>query len=202
MGAKLEPVTRDPLVHPSAECEPGAFVGEGSRIWRFSHVTSGARIGRAVSIGQGCFVAASAVIGDGVRIQNGVSIFDGVTLDEYVFCGPGVVFTNVLVPRVEYPASGNYLPTHVKRGASLGANATILSGITIGQYAIVGAGAVVTRDVPDFAQVVGNPARQTAWVSRRGAHLIFSNDGQAACPSGELYALAAGVVRLLGAQPA
>jgi UDP-2-acetamido-3-amino-2,3-dideoxy-glucuronate N-acetyltransferase len=204
-------VTRDALIHPSAECEPGAMIGEGTRIWRFSHVMAGARVGRCVSIGQGCFVAGSAVIGDSVRIQNGVSVFDGVTLQDFVFCGPGVAFTNVLVPRVEYPAQGHYLPTRVETGASLGANATIIAGVTVGQYALVGAGSVVTRDVPDFALVMGNPARQTGWVSRRGAALVFDRDGRADCPSGERYALVAGaaaegvmansVVRLLAPAP-
>jgi UDP-2-acetamido-3-amino-2,3-dideoxy-glucuronate N-acetyltransferase len=176
-------------VHPSAECEPGATLGEGTRIWRFTHVRAGAQIGRDVSIGQSCFVAASAVIGDHTRIQNGVSIFDGVTLEDYVFCGPGVAFTNVITPRVEYPAAGAYLLTRVLRGASLGANATILAGVTVGRYALVGAGSVVTRNVPDFALVTGNPARLRGWVSKRGDRLVFDEHHRARCASGEPYEL-------------
>ncbi len=179
-----------PKIHSSAECEPGAVIGEGTRVWRFVHIASGARIGRGCSIGQGCHVASGAVLGDGVRLQNGVSVFCGVTLEDAVFCGPGVTFTNVRRPRSAFPKQGEFIPTRVGRGATLGANATIVCGVTLGESCFVGAGAVVTRDVAPFALVLGVPAKPEGWVSRRGEPLQFDEAGWARCPvGGEAYRL-------------
>jgi UDP-2-acetamido-3-amino-2,3-dideoxy-glucuronate N-acetyltransferase len=176
-------------VHPLAEVEPGARIGPGTHVWRFCHVMAGARIGRDCSFGQGCFVADGAIVGDRVRVQNHVSLFSGVTLEDDVFVGPSAVFTNVKNPRAAHPTR-DYLPTHVGRGATIGANATILPGVRVGRGAFVGAGAVVTGDVLDQALVVGVPARQVGWVSERGARLEFDAEGRATCPfGGESYVL-------------
>ncbi len=169
------------MIHPSAVCEPGAVVGEGTKIWHFCHVMAGATIGSDCVLGQGCFVASTATLGSGVRLQNNVSVFDGVVLQDYVFCGPSVVFTNVRAPRAEISRRGNYEATVVERGASLGANSTIRCGVRIGRYAMVGAGTVVVKDVPAFALVVGNPAVQVGWVGRGGRRLGFDADGHARC---------------------
>jgi UDP-2-acetamido-3-amino-2,3-dideoxy-glucuronate N-acetyltransferase len=178
------------MIHPSAICEAGSQIGEGTRVWHFCHVMTGARIGRDCVLGQGCFVAGKARLGDAVRLQNHVSVFDGVELDDFVFCGPGVTFTNVRTPRSEYPRRDEFEMTWVKRGASIGANATIRCGIVIGQYALIGAGSVVVSDVPAFALVVGNPSQQTGWVGRGGQRLHFDEKGYAACPnSGYRYVL-------------
>jgi len=150
--------------------DPGA-IGEGTRIWHFSHIAKGAVVGACCSIGQNVYIAPGAVVGAGVKIQNNVSIYDGVTLEDSVFCGPSVVFTNVFNPRSHISRKHEYRPTLVRHGATLGANATILCGITIGRFAFVGAGAVVTRDVPDFALVTGNPGRQQGWMCRCGVKL-------------------------------
>jgi UDP-2-acetamido-3-amino-2,3-dideoxy-glucuronate N-acetyltransferase len=185
-------------IHPSAVCDEGCVIGEGTQIWHFCHIMPGARIGARCSIGQNCFVAASVVIGDGVRIQNNVSVYAGVSLDDEVFCGPGVVFTNVHHPRSAFPTKPNYDKTQVQRGATLGANCTIIAGTTLGQYCFVGAGAVVTADVAAFALAVGVPARQVGWVSKRAERLHFDTSGQARCPvGGESYLLEAGQVRCL-----
>lgn len=176
-------------VHPTAIVDPGALVGAGTKIWHYTHVSGGARIGRGCMLGQNVFVGSTAAIGDGVRVQNNVSVYDGVQLDDDVFCGPSVVFTNVVNPRSAHPRKDRFLPTVVKRGATLGANATVLCGVTIGQHALVGAGAVVTRDVPDHALMVGVPARQTGWVSEVGERLDFHN-GRAVCPqTGRTYVM-------------
>lgn len=172
------------MIHPSADCEPGADVGAGTTIWRFSHVASGARVGSECMIGQGCYVAPGAVIGDRVRLQNGVSVFDGVVLEDDVFCGPNVVFTNVRRPRASYPKKRSFQPTVVRRGATVGANATLSCGIELGEYCLVGAGAVVTSDVPPFALFYGVPARLRGWVSKRGEALHFDEAGRALCPQG------------------
>lgn len=157
-------------VHPSAVIDAGARVGAGTRIWHFVHVMAGAEIGRECVIGQGCFIG-NVHIGDGVRIQNNVSVFDGVTLEDYVFAGPSCVFTNVMNPRSEVERKDLFQPTLVKRGVTIGANATIVCGITIGQYAFIGAGAVVRTDVPPHAVMVGVPARQIGWMCVCGERL-------------------------------
>ncbi len=176
------------FVHPTATVDPGARVGSGTKVWHYTHVMGGARIGRDCSLGQNVFVAAGVRIGDNVRIQNNVSVYEGVVLDDGVFCGPSMVFTNVKNPRAETPTS-EYASTAVGRGATLGANCTIVCGVTIGAYALVGAGAVVTHDVPAHAVVAGVPAVQTGWVSHAGARLTFT-DGRAVCPdTGRAYVL-------------
>jgi UDP-2-acetamido-3-amino-2,3-dideoxy-glucuronate N-acetyltransferase len=177
-------------VHPSAIVDEGAQIGEGTRIWHWTHVCAGARIGARCSLGQNVYVAPRATIGNNVKIQNNVSVYDEVTLEDDVFCGPSMVFTNVINPRSEISRKSDYQKTVVKRGATLGANCTIVCGITIGAYAFVGAGAVVNRDVPDFALVVGVPARQIGWMSRYGEQLDLplKGSGEAVCHhTGERY---------------
>jgi UDP-2-acetamido-3-amino-2,3-dideoxy-glucuronate N-acetyltransferase len=181
--AGLREVLPGVWAHPTADVELPAQIGAGTRIWRFCHVMSGACVGREVSLGQGCFVAAGAVIGDRVRVQNQVSVFAGVQLDDEVFVGPGVVFTNVKNPRAFRPRQGDYTATRIARGATLGANATVLPGVLVGEYAFVGAGAVVTRGVPPHALVLGAPARVVGWVSVAGEALKFDAQGQARCPA-------------------
>jgi UDP-2-acetamido-3-amino-2,3-dideoxy-glucuronate N-acetyltransferase len=161
----------DIFAHESCYIDEGCQIGEGTRIWHFTHVMAGARIGRRCNIGQNVVVSPDVVIGDNVKIQNNVSIYTGVTLEDDVFCGPSMVFTNVVNPRSHVPRRHEYQRTLVKRGASLGANSTILCGHTIGQYAFVGAGAVVTKDVPDYALVVGNPGRIAGWMCACGVKL-------------------------------
>ena len=180
------------MIHASAIVDEGAQLGAGTRVWHFAHVCAGARIGADSSLGQGVFVGNDVLIGRNVKIQNQVSVFDAVTLEDDVFCGPGMVFTNVHNPRSAVPRKSEYRRTLVQRGATLGANCTVVCGATIGRYAFVGAGAVVSRDVPDFALVVGVPARQIGWISRHGERLALplAGDGEAACPAtGERYRL-------------
>ena len=187
-------------IHPSAIVDAGATIGPGSRVWHWVHVSAGARIGARCALGQGVFVGNDVVIGDNVRIQNNVSVYDAVTLEDDVFCGPSMVFTNVYNPRSAVPRKDEYRRTLVKRGATLGANSTIVCGTTIGAYAFVGAGAVVQRDVPDFALVVGVPARHIGWMSRHGERLALplSGDADAACPAtGDRYRLRDGRCQLL-----
>lgn len=160
-----------PRIHPTATVDPGAVIGEGTRVWHYSHVMAGARIGARCVLGQNVFVASGATVGNGVKIQNNVSIYDGVFLEDDVFCGPSMVFTNVIDPRAFIERKNEYRPTRVGRGATLGANATVLCGHTIGPYAMVGAGAVVTHDLPAHALAVGVPARQVGWVCRCGVRL-------------------------------
>ena len=179
-------------VHPSAIVDPGAQLGEGTRVWHFAHVSAGARIGRGCSLGQGVYVGNDVHIGHNVKIQNSVSVYDAVTLEDDVFCGPSMVFTNVHNPRSAVVRKNEYRRTLVKRGATLGANCTIVCGTTVGEYAFVGAGAVVSRDVPAFALVVGVPAQRIGWMSRHGERLPLpvSGQGEAACPAtGERYRL-------------
>jgi UDP-2-acetamido-3-amino-2,3-dideoxy-glucuronate N-acetyltransferase len=187
-------------IHSSAIVDPGAEIGEGTRVWHWVHVCAGARVGRNCSLGQNVYVAPRAVIGDNVKIQNNVSIYDEVTLEDHVFCGPSMVFTNVYNPRSEVSRKSDYKKTLVRRGATLGANCTIVCGITIGEYAFIGAGSVVNRDVPDFALMVGVPARQIGWMSRHGEQLKLplKGKGSATCPhTGERYRLSKGRVSLV-----
>jgi UDP-2-acetamido-3-amino-2,3-dideoxy-glucuronate N-acetyltransferase len=170
--------------HPTAIIDDGAQIGDGSRIWHFVHVCGGARIGKNVSLGQNVFVGNTAVIGDNCKIQNNVSVYDNVTLEEGVFCGPSVVFTNVHNPRSHIERKSEYRDTIVRRGATLGANCTVICGIAIGRFAFVGAGAVVTRDVADYALVAGVPATQLGWMSEYGERLPLPLTGTAEtrCP--------------------
>ncbi|NVF13657.1 acyltransferase [Vreelandella maris] len=170
-------------IHPSAIVDEGAQIGEGSRVWHFVHVCGGAKIGKNVSMGQGVFVGNKVTIGDNCKIQNNVSVYDNVHLEEGVFCGPSMVFTNVYNPRSLIERKDEYLNTIVRRGASLGANCTIVCGVTIGRYAFIGAGAVVNKDVPDYALVVGVPAKQIGWMSEFGEQLNLpvSGEGETVC---------------------
>jgi len=161
----------DFFAHESCYVDEGCEIGEGTKVWHFTHVMSGARIGRRCNIGQNVVISPGVVVGDNVKIQNNVSVYTGVVLEDDVFCGPSMVFTNVVNPRSHVSRRDEYQPTIVKRGASLGANATIVCGHTIGAYAFVGAGTVVTRDVPDYALVVGNPGRIAGWVCECGVKL-------------------------------
>lgn len=188
-------------IHPTAIVDDGAQIGEGSRIWHWAHVCSGAQIGNDCSLGQNVFVGNKVTIGNNVKIQNNVSVYDNVTLEDDVFCGPSMVFTNVYNPRSAVSRKDEYRNTHVKRGATLGANCTIVCGITIGEYAFVAAGAVVKRDVPAYALMVGVPAKQIGWMSRHGAklNLPLKGDAEANCPeTGERYKLTAGNCILVG----
>jgi UDP-2-acetamido-3-amino-2,3-dideoxy-glucuronate N-acetyltransferase len=186
-------------IHASAIVDPGATIGEGSRIWHFVHVCGGAVIGRDCSLGQNVFVGNRVRIGDNVKIQNNVSVYDNVTLEDDVFCGPSMVFTNVYNPRSAVSRKAEYRDTVVRRGATLGANCTVVCGIEIGEFAFVGAGAVVNRDVPAFALMLGVPARQAGWMSRHGERLALplEGSGEATCPqTGDRYVLVGGVLRL------
>lgn len=183
--------------HPSAIVDDGAQIGEGSRVWHFVHVCSGARIGAGVSLGQNVFVGNKVVIGDRCKVQNNVSVYDNVTLEKGVFCGPSMVFTNVYNPRSLIERKDQYRDTLVKRGATLGANCTIVCGVTIGAYAFVGAGAVVNKDVPDYALIVGVPGRQRGWMSAYGEQLDLPLSGEASTTcahTGDTYTLSGSVV--------
>ena len=185
--------------HDTAIVDEGAKIGDGSRIWHFAHVSKGASIGRDVVVGQNVFVADGAVVGDRCKVQNNVSIYNGVVLEEEVFCGPSMVFTNVVNPRAAVVRKEEFRQTRVGRGATLGANCTIVCGVTVGSYAFVAAGAVVTDDVKDFALVMGVPGRPVGWMSRHGERLDLplDGDGEATCPgTGEQYQLRSGVCRL------
>lgn len=179
-------------IHPSAIVDEGAQLGEDCRVWHFVHISAGARIGARCSLGQNVFVGNDVRIGNNVRIQNNVSVYDAVTLEDDVFCGPSMVFTNVYNPRAAVSRKAEYRRTSVRRGATLGANCTIVCGVTIGRYAFIGAGAVVNRDVPDHALMVGVPARHIGWMSRHGERLPLPLRGDASgtCPAtGERYRL-------------
>ena len=181
-----------PTIHPTAIVDPGARIGAGTRIWHWVHVCAGAEIGESCSLGQNVFVGNRVRIGRNVKIQNNVSVYDNVTLEDDVFCGPSMVFTNVFNPRSAVTRKDEYRDTVVRRGATLGANCTVVCGTTVGEHAFVGAGAVVTRDVPPFALLMGVPARQVGWMSRHGERipLPVRGSGEWACPhTGERYAL-------------
>jgi UDP-2-acetamido-3-amino-2,3-dideoxy-glucuronate N-acetyltransferase len=179
-------------IHPSAIVDEGAVLGDGCRVWHFVHISAGARIGRGCSFGQNVYVGNDVHIGNGVKIQNNVSVYDAVTLEDEVFCGPSMVFTNVFNPRAAVARKDEYRRTLVKRGATLGANCTVVCGVTVGQHAFIGAGAVVNRDVPDFALMLGVPARQAGWMSRFGERLELPlrGEGEAVCRhTGDRYRL-------------
>jgi UDP-2-acetamido-3-amino-2,3-dideoxy-glucuronate N-acetyltransferase len=187
-------------VHPSAIVDDGAKIGAGTRIWHWVHVSAGARIGERCSLGQNVYVGNDVAIGDNVKVQNNVSVYDAVTLEDDVFCGPSMVFTNVYNPRSAVTRKDEYRRTLVRRGATLGANCTIVCGVTVGEYAFVGAGAVVNRNVPSFALMAGVPARQIGWMSRFGERLPLplQGSGQAVCAqTQERYELKDGVCTLL-----
>lgn len=181
--------------HPSAYIDEGCSIGEGTKIWHFSHIMPHCVIGKNCNIGQNVVISPAVILGDNVKIQNNVSVYTGVTCDDDVFLGPSCVFTNVINPRSAVNRKNEYMRTHVGRGASIGANATIVCGHNIGKYAFIGAGAVVTKTVPDYALFVGNPARQTGWMSEYGQKLFFDKNGMATCiESDEIYQLSDGKV--------
>jgi UDP-2-acetamido-3-amino-2,3-dideoxy-glucuronate N-acetyltransferase len=185
---------RDVFVHESSYVDEPAEIGAGTKVWHFSHVMKDAVIGRNCVIGQNVLIASGVRVGDGCKIQNNVSLYTGVILEDHVFCGPSLVFTNVFNPRSEVVRKDEFRPTLVKRGATLGANATIVCGVTIGAYAFVGAGSVVTHDVADYAKVFGNPARQQGWMCRCGVGL--PEGVRPACPAcGDVYELHGGQLR-------
>ncbi len=183
------------FVHPSAFVDEGCQIGAGSKIWHFCHLMSGAVLGEGCKLGQNVFVASGVRLGNNVKVQNNVSIYEGVICEDDVFLGPSMVFTNVINPRSAVNRQGQYARTYVERGATIGANATIVCGHRIGAYAFIGAGAVVTKDVPAYALMVGNPARQMGWMSAYGHRLHFDENGRASCPeSGEEYLLQEGTL--------
>ena len=176
--------------HESAIIHPDASIGEGTKIWHFSHIMANCKIGKGCNIGQNVVVSPDVVLGDNVKVQNNVSIYSGVICEDDVFLGPSMVFTNVINPRSHVVRRGQYAKTIVRKGASIGANATIVCGHEIGEYAFIGAGAVVTKEVLPYALVLGNPARQVGWMSKFGHKLVFNAEGMASCPeSGENYQL-------------
>ena len=181
---------KDYFAHETAVLDEGCQIGKNTKIWHFTHVMSQAVVGENCVIGQNVMIANRVTLGNNVKVQNNVSVYEGVTCEDDVFLGPSMVFTNVINPRAFIERKLEFKQTLVRRGATIGANATILCGHTIGRYAMVGAGAVVTSDVPDYALVVGNPARQIGWVSEYGHRLLFDETGSASCPeSGQKYQL-------------
>lgn len=185
------------FIHESAIIDPGATIGEGTKIWHFSHIMPGAVIGKNCNIGQNVFIDNNTSIGNNVKIQNNVSVYNAVTIEDDVFLGPSMVFTNVINPRSFIDRKNEFRPTIIRKGATIGANATILCGIVIGKYAMVGAGAVVTKNVAQFGLMTGNPARLTGWVSKAGQTLDFGESDTATCPqSGEIYILENNLIRL------
>ncbi|MCS6823794.1 MAG: N-acetyltransferase [Cytophagaceae bacterium] len=184
------------FAHPTAVIDEGCTIGKGTKIWHFSHIMPNCIIGQNCNIGQNVVVSPEVVLGNNVKVQNNVSIYTGVICEDDVFLGPSMVFTNVINPRSAVNRRGQYAKTIVKKGATIGANATIVCGHTIGEYAFVGAGAVVTKNIPAYALVVGNPARQTGWMSEYGHKLVFNEQGIATCPeSGQRYKLENNEVR-------
>jgi UDP-2-acetamido-3-amino-2,3-dideoxy-glucuronate N-acetyltransferase len=183
------------FAHPSAVIDEGCFIGEGTKIWHFSHIMSNCKIGDNCNFGQNVVVSPGVILGNNVKVQNNVSIYTGVVCEDDVFLGPSAVFTNVVNPRSAINRKNEYAKTIVRKGATIGANATVVCGHDIGQYAFIGAGSVVTKNVPDYALVVGNPARQIGWMSEYGHKLIFDSNSIATCPeSHEQYKLEAGAV--------
>jgi UDP-2-acetamido-3-amino-2,3-dideoxy-glucuronate N-acetyltransferase len=184
--------------HPTAVIDEGCTIGEGTNIWHFCHIMPGCTIGSHCNLGQNVVISPGVVIGNNVKIQNNVSVYTGVECEDDVFLGPSVVFTNVINPRSAINRKQEYQKTQVGKGATIGANATILCGHSIGHYAFIGAGAVVTKNVPPYALLIGNPARQIGWMSEWGHRLVFNTEGQATCPeSNERYMLHAGAVSKL-----
>ena len=182
--------------HPTAVIDEGCDIGEGVKIWHFSHIMTGCKIGDGCNIGQNVVVSPKVILGKNVRVQNNVSIYEGVICEDDVFLGPSMVFTNVINPRSAVSRKHEYMNTHVRKGASIGANATIVCGNEIGEYAFIGAGAVITKPVPAYALVVGNPGRQIGWMSEYGHRLHFDEKGLASCEeSGEKYTLQNNVVK-------
>jgi len=173
------------FAHETAVIDAGCQIGEGTKIWHFSHIMSNCSIGQLCSIGQNVVISPEVIIGNRVKIQNNVSVYTGVVCEDDVFLGPSAVFTNVINPRSAIIRKDEYKPTIVQKGATIGANATIVCGVTIGRYAFIGAGAVVTKNIPDYALVVGNPARQTGWMSEFGHKLKFNSEGLAVCPESQ-----------------
>jgi UDP-2-acetamido-3-amino-2,3-dideoxy-glucuronate N-acetyltransferase len=189
---------KDYFAHETAIIDEGCTIGKGTKIWHFSHVMSNCILGENCNLGQNVVVSPEVVLGDNVKVQNNVSIYTGVTCEEDVFLGPSMVFTNVINPRSAVNRKNEYLKTHVGKGASIGANATIVCGHDIGKFAFIGAGAVVTKTVPDYALVIGNPSRQVGWMSEFGQKLIFDEKGEAICSeSQEKYTLVNGKVSKL-----
>ena len=192
-------MSQDYYAHPTAIIDEGCQIGTGTKIWHFAHVMPNCTLGENCNLGQNVVISPQVVLGNNVKVQNNVSIYTGVICDDDVFLGPSMVFTNVINPRSAVNRRDQYLKTHVGKGASIGANATIVCGHDIGEYAFIGAGAVVTKTVPAYALVIGNPARQTGWMSTLGHKLKFDEQGFAMCPeSGERYQLQNGKVNNLG----
>ena len=188
----------DYFVHESSYVDEGCLIGKGTKIWHFSHIMKDCTIGEDCNIGQNVVISPDVVLGRNCKIQNNVSVYTGVRCEDDVFLGPSMVFTNVINPRSAVSRKSEYRETIIRRGASVGANATIVCGHTLGEYCLIGAGAVVTKDVPAFALMVGNPARRIGWVSRNGEKLTFDSEGKAVCPAtGEKYILQNGEVHLL-----
>lgn len=184
------------FAHETAVIDEGCFIGRGTKIWHFSHIMTGCRIGEDCNIGQNVVISPEVVLGNRVKVQNNVSVYTGVVCGDDVFLGPSCVFTNVINPRSAVNRKNQYAPTRVGKGATIGANATIVCGHDIGEYAFIGAGAVVTRTVPAYALVVGNPARQIGWMSEYGHRLAFDSEGVAVCPeSKQRYRLEDGMVK-------
>ncbi|MFT3748909.1 MAG: DapH/DapD/GlmU-related protein [Agriterribacter sp.] len=180
----------DYFAHPSAIIDDGSIIGKGTKIWHFSHIMTGCTIGESCNIGQNVVVSPGVVLGNNIKIQNNVSVYTGVICEDDVFLGPSMVFTNVFNPRSAVSRKDEYRETIVRKGASIGANATIVCGYEIGEYAFIGAGAVITKPVPAYALMVGNPAKQTGWMSKNGHKLSFNNEGIAFCPeTNEKYIL-------------
>ncbi|MBP5290784.1 MAG: N-acetyltransferase [Paludibacteraceae bacterium] len=188
----------DVFVHESAYVDDGCVLGAGTKVWHFSHLMRGCRLGENCNIGQNVVIAEGVTLGRGCKVQNNVSIYQGVTCEDEVFLGPSMVFTNVLNPRAAVCRKSEYRPTLLRKGTTVGANATVVCGHTLGEYCMIGAGAVITKDVPAYALMAGVPARQIGWVSRHGERLVFDENGQAVCPAtGERYELRNGVCVLV-----